>query len=62
MENAKLNVRVTSTLVLGNSFQELQRSEVISAIQNLFIVFLFFNFFLKKKICSYYCKVMIVNI
>lgn len=38
MENAKLNVRVTCTLALGNSFQELQQSE---AIQNLFIVFLF---------------------
>lgn len=43
MENAKLNVRVTFTLVLGNSFQEFQRSEVISAIQNSFIVFLFFK-------------------
>lgn len=42
MENAKLNVSVTSTLVLGNSFQELEQNEVISAIQNVFIVFLFF--------------------
>lgn len=62
MENAKLNVRVTSTLVLGDSFQELQRSEVISAIQNLFMYFYFFKLFLKKKIYSYYCKMMIVNI
>lgn len=41
MENAKSNVRVAFTLVLGNSFQELQQSEAISASHTKIIYFYF---------------------
>lgn len=54
MENAKSNVRVAFTLVLGNSFQKLQESEVISAIQKSFI-FIFKKLLFKEKIHSYDC-------